>query len=150
MDLAFSAIQPPMQTSPPVRMRRNGGKSGRRLAVSNSAPQSTSATSNTKLVVLIVADVVAPYAHGAYTRAAKKIHRDALRKMIEITKAKISSRDHCPITSRALLSVPCQKASCITFLTRSWHPALASNAGYSKDRISAFLRHPRRSRRTDN
>src|SRR6266496_3262577 len=95
MDLAFRAIQPPMQTSPPVRMRRNGGKSGRRLAVSNSAPQSTSATSNTKLVMLIVADVVAPYAHGAYTRAAKKIHRDALRKMIEITweisKAKISS-----------------------------------------------------------
>ena len=95
MDLAFRTIQPPMQTSPPVRMRRNGGKSGRRLAVSNSAPQNTSATSNTKLVMLIVADVVAPYAHGAYTRAAKKIHRDALRKMIEITweisKAKISS-----------------------------------------------------------
>jgi len=45
--------------------------------------------------MFIVADVVAPYAQGAYTRAAKKIHRDALRKMIEITweisKAKISS-----------------------------------------------------------
>src|SRR5215470_9872536 len=95
MDLAFRAIQPPMQTRPPVRMRRNGGTSGRRLAVTNSAPQSTSATSNTKLVMLIVADVVAPYAQGAYTRAAKKIHRDAVRKMIEITwetsKAKISS-----------------------------------------------------------
>jgi hypothetical protein len=26
-------------------------------------------------------DVVAPYAHGAYTRAAKKIQRDMLRKM---------------------------------------------------------------------
>src|SRR5215831_2084446 len=122
MDLAFRAIQPPMQTSPPVRMRRNGGKSGRRLAVSNSAPQSTSATSNTKLVMLIVADVVAPYAHGAYTRAAKKIHRDALRKMIEITweisRAKISSIKSLPDHQSSLLSVPCQKASCITFLTR--------------------------------
>src|ERR1044072_3594048 len=85
MDFAFRAIQPPTQTRAPIRMRRNGGKSGRRPPVSNSAPQSTSATSNTQLVMLIVANVVAPYAHGAYTRAAKKIQRDALRKMIEIT-----------------------------------------------------------------
>src|SRR5690242_7036431 len=100
MNLAFRDIQPPIQTSPPVRMTTNGGKSGRRLPVSISAPQSTSATSNTKLVILIVADVVAPYAHGAYTRAAKKIHRDALRKMIEITceisRANISSVKSLP------------------------------------------------------
>ena len=30
-------------------------------------------------------DVVAPYAHGAYTRVAKKIQRDAARQMREIT-----------------------------------------------------------------
>jgi hypothetical protein len=48
--------------------------------------------------MLILADVVAPYAHGAWTRAAKKIQRDVLRKMLEITwkisKAKISPTDH--------------------------------------------------------
>jgi hypothetical protein len=57
-----------------------------------------SATSNNQLVILILADVVAPYAHGAYTKAAKKIQRDALRKILEITweisKAKISLTDH--------------------------------------------------------
>ena len=78
--------------------------------MSNSAPQSTSATSNTQLVMLIVADVVAPYAHGAYTRAAKKIQRDALRKMIEITweisKAKISSPDYQPTISRSQRPLP--------------------------------------------
>jgi hypothetical protein len=65
MDLAFRAIQPPKQTRVPVRMRRKGGKCGRRLLVSNSAPQSPSATSKTQLVMLILADVVAPYAQGA-------------------------------------------------------------------------------------
>src|ERR1041384_3043762 len=85
MDLAFSVIQAPMQASTAVRTMRKSGKSGRRGPVSNSATQSTRATSNTQFVVLILADVVAPYAHGAYTRAQKKIHRDALRKPIEIT-----------------------------------------------------------------
>lgn len=66
--------------------------------MSNSAPQSMSATSNTQLVMLILADVVAPYAHGAYARPAKKIQRDALRKMLEITweisRQKFSLADH--------------------------------------------------------
>lgn len=46
----------------------------------------------------MLVEVVAPYAHGAYTRAAKKIQRDALRKMLEITwdisKATIPSSYH--------------------------------------------------------
>jgi hypothetical protein len=35
--------------------------------------------------MLILTDVVAPYAQGAKARAAKKIQREALRKMLEIT-----------------------------------------------------------------
>jgi hypothetical protein len=85
MDLALRAIQPPIHTRAPVTTTRKGGKWGRRPPVSNSAPQSTSATSSIQLVILILADVVAPYAQGAYARAAKKIQRDILRKMLEIT-----------------------------------------------------------------
>src|SRR5436190_11442055 len=70
MDLAFRAIQAPMQTRVPARMRANGGKSGRRPPVSNSAPQSTSATSNTQLVVLRMTDPVTPYYQRALSRAA--------------------------------------------------------------------------------
>lgn len=41
--------------------------------------------SNTQLVTVILSDVVAPYAHGAYARAPKKVQREALRKIREIT-----------------------------------------------------------------
>jgi len=71
--------------------------------VSNSAPQSTSATSNTQLVMLILTDVVAPYAQGANARAAKKIQREALRKMLEITWEISKANFHQPITSRSSL-----------------------------------------------
>ena len=148
MDLAFRAIQPPTQTRPPVTMRTNGGKSGRRPLVSNSATQSTSTASNARLIMLIVSDVVPPYAHGAYARTAKKIQRDAFRQRIGITVKFRKQRFYQPITRRSPapigLSVPCQKASCVMFLTRSWHPALVSNAGCSKDRILTFRRHLRR------
>src|SRR5215471_11663301 len=131
-------------------MRTNGGKSGRRLLVSNSAAQSTRTTSNPQLIILIVSEVVPPYAHGAYARTATKIQRDALRQRIEITVKFRKQRFLQPITSRIRLSVPCQKASCIMFLTRSWHPALASNAGCSKDRTLTFRRYLHRWRHTDN
>src|SRR4029453_13501954 len=101
MDLAFRTIQPPMQTRAPVRIRRKRGKRGGRLSVSSSATQNTSATSNTQLVTLMFSDVVGRHAQGEKAKAAKKIQREALRKMLEITGYFRKQKFHQPIISRS-------------------------------------------------
>jgi hypothetical protein len=54
-----------MQIKAAVKKNRTRGNRGVRLLTSSSMDQRTSAASNTQLVISMLSDVVAPYAHGA-------------------------------------------------------------------------------------
>ena len=65
MDFALKTIQPPTQIKAAVKKNRSRGNRGVRLLTSNSMAQRKSAASNTQLVISMLSDFVAPYAHGA-------------------------------------------------------------------------------------
>ena len=77
----LKTIQPPRQTKATTKKNRTRGNRGLRLLTSNSTPQRTKAASKIQFVIWMLVDVVAPYAHGAYIRAAQKIQRDAARQI---------------------------------------------------------------------
>jgi len=61
----LKTIQPPTQTEATTKKNRSCGNRGVRLLTSNSTAQRTRAASKIQLVIWMLVDVVAPYAHGA-------------------------------------------------------------------------------------